>query len=186
MENEAVTAQDRQSRHSLREYGPRSKLQPAEHASQPAPDSTKKEIYRLGPCGLWCAEIVRLEATMRHALLDEPPQGWRLDRQEIDENEERGQSSRLTRVMHDQVPDNCRKISQNFSPAGVTSPYEGAGEHRIGSQMTEVSRLLTRLRRAKEVREIVRRSASDKAGVCQLDLLSQKPLIRVVWTNPDP
>jgi hypothetical protein len=30
-----------------------------------------------------------------------------------------------------------------------------AGEHGVGSQMTEVSRLLTRLRRAKEVSEAV-------------------------------
>jgi hypothetical protein len=33
----------------------------------------------------------------------------------------------------------------------------GAGEHTVGSQMTEVSRLLTRLRRAKEVSEAIRR-----------------------------
>jgi hypothetical protein len=33
----------------------------------------------------------------------------------------------------------------------------GTGENRIGTQMTEVSRLLTRLRRAKEVSEAVRR-----------------------------
>ena len=44
-----------------------------------------------------------------------------------------------------------------FSPAGVTSPFVARGEHTVGSQITEVSRLLTRLRRAKEVSEAVRR-----------------------------
>jgi len=31
-------------------------------------------------------------------------------------------SSLLTPVMRERVPVNCRSISQNFSPAGVTSP----------------------------------------------------------------
>jgi hypothetical protein len=62
-----------------------------------------------------------------------------------------------------------RKIFSCGCPLALRS----AGEHRIGSQKSEVS-------------ETVRRSAGDRADVCQPDLLSQKPLIRVVRTNPDP
>src|SRR6266568_1632133 len=35
-----------------------------------------------------------------------------------------GQSSLLTLLMRERAPANCRKISQDFSPAGVTSPCE--------------------------------------------------------------
>ena len=34
-----------------------------------------------------------------------------------------GRSSLLTPVMRERVPVNCCRISQNFSPAGVTSPF---------------------------------------------------------------
>jgi hypothetical protein len=40
-----------------------------------------------------------------------------------EKNEEWGQSSLLTLVMRERLPVNCRSISQDFSPAGVTLPF---------------------------------------------------------------
>jgi hypothetical protein len=42
---------------------------------------------------------------------------------ERERREGMGESSLLTLVMREQVPVNCRRISQNLSPAGVTSPF---------------------------------------------------------------
>src|SRR5437867_9045631 len=49
----------------------------------------------------------------------------------------------------------CCSIPQNFSPRGVPSPFVARANIE-----SEVSRLLTRLRRAKEVNEAVRAFAS--------------------------
>ncbi len=46
--------------------------------------------------------------------------------------------------MREGVPVDCRKISQNFLQQ-VHVTFCGGGEHRVGSQMTEVSEAVRRL-----------------------------------------
>ena len=65
-------------------------------------------------------------------------------------------SSRGDEIPPGQLPQDFAKFF--YSRCHVT--LCDAGEHRVGSQMTEVSRLLTRLRRAKEVRGAVRAFAN--------------------------
>src|SRR5882757_2866287 len=66
------------------------------------------------------------------------------------------QSLLLTLAMHEPVPVQSPQYFAKFFSGKCHVTLCGAGEHRIGSQMTEGSRLLTRLRRPKEVSEAVR------------------------------
>src|SRR6266545_5765200 len=95
-------------------------------------------------------------------------------------------------TMREELPESRCKISPNFSPTGVTSQFVARAniESEVRCQKTEDScqqfATATPSAGESEVSEALRRWAGDRADVCQPGLLSQKPLIRVVRTNPDP